>query len=85
VNLCRTCGEDFGSVTAFDAHHVGKHAYLFSPDRLNGRRCLTPAEMRARGFTKNGRGRWSLSTYIEVPQEEVDLAGAGTYAGKDNS
>lgn len=25
MNLCRTCGEDFGSVFAFDAHRVGKY------------------------------------------------------------
>ena len=25
MNLCATCGEDFGSVSAFDAHRVGKY------------------------------------------------------------
>jgi hypothetical protein len=24
LNICATCGEDFGSVSAFDAHRVGK-------------------------------------------------------------
>jgi hypothetical protein len=85
MNLCVACGEDFGSTTAFDAHRVGQHAYSFAPEHPGGRRCLTPVEMRAKGFKKNTRGRWSLSSYVEVPQEEVDLAGAGTYAGTDNS
>jgi hypothetical protein len=85
MSLCTTCGEEFGSVTAFDAHRVGKHAHPFSSERPDGRRCLSPAEMSTRGFKKNSRGRWSLSSYIEVPQGEVDPPTVGTYAGKDNS
>jgi hypothetical protein len=31
VNNCRACGEDFSSVTAFDRHRVGGHAYTLEP------------------------------------------------------
>lgn len=27
MNLCRTCGHDFASIRAFDAHRIGRHAY----------------------------------------------------------
>jgi hypothetical protein len=74
VNLCTTCGEDFGSVEAFDAHRVGSYPQRgpseyegsiedWTPGR--GRRCLTAEEMengsfRGRQFVRNSRGRWSL-------------------------
>lgn len=60
MTLCTTCGQEFGGVHAFDAHRVGSHAYCFSLERPDGRRCLTPAEMLARGWERNSRGRWSL-------------------------
>jgi hypothetical protein len=67
MNLCRACNNDLGSVTAFDAHRTGRHAYSFSeglrmdPLREDGRRCLDEDEMEARGFVKNGRGGvWPL-------------------------
>jgi len=67
VNLCTGCGEDFGSVSAFDAHRVGKFrqrgpsAYTgpladWQPEK--GRRCLTPAELLEDGWTRDSRGRW---------------------------
>jgi hypothetical protein len=61
VNLCEACGEDFGSITAFDNHRVGTHAYTFSmhdPGRLDGRRCLSVIEVKALGWNKDGNGRW---------------------------
>jgi hypothetical protein len=66
VNLCRAqgCGADFGSVTLFDAHRVGRHEYTFSegfeldPPREDGRRCLDPDEMFAKGWALNDRSRW---------------------------
>jgi hypothetical protein len=60
VNLCRACSEVFGGVQAFDAHRLGRHAYCFSPEHPDGRRCLTTSELLARGFWRNSRGRWSL-------------------------
>jgi hypothetical protein len=47
--LCSACGKDFGGVRAFDLHRVGKHAYSYSPERPDGRRCLSEQEMLARG------------------------------------
>jgi hypothetical protein len=64
MNLCRTCGADFASVKAFDAHRVGKHAYtydeglLLEPPREDGRRCLAVSEMVAMGWVRNRSGRW---------------------------
>ena len=65
-NWCATCGEDFGSVGAFDAHRFGTHAYLFDPGdpaKADGRRCLSVDEMEASPrFARNPRGLWSLSS-----------------------
>jgi len=68
MNACATCGENFGSVAAFDAHRVGKYLQTgtgeydgpveeWTPDK--GRRCLTEAEMLASGFVRNDHGSWS--------------------------
>ena len=36
VNICRSCGVDFSSVSAFDRHRVGRHVYTLSEGlRLN--------------------------------------------------
>ena len=64
MNLCRSCGEDFASVEAFDAHRVGRHAYTFAaglwldPPREDGRRCLGTEELDGSGWTVDTRGRW---------------------------
>ena len=58
MNLCRGCGEDFGSVSAFDRHRVGRHAHDWSPERLDGRRCLDVDELEALGWHQDSRGRW---------------------------
>jgi hypothetical protein len=66
ANLCRSCNCDFGSVTAFDRHRIGKHDYTFlegmrmEPAREDGRRCMDVEELEASGFVRNSRGRWSL-------------------------
>jgi hypothetical protein len=68
LNLCVTCGLDFGSVSAFDAHRVGKHAYTFiegmrmDPPREDGRRCLSLDELQERGWAEDSRGRWRAPT-----------------------
>ena len=54
MNLCRTCGEDFGSVRAFDAHRLGRHEYLYSDEQPDGRRCLSVEEMLVQGFATPG-------------------------------
>jgi hypothetical protein len=71
MNLCRACRQDFGSVTAFDRHRVGKHAYTFpqgldmEPSREDGRRCLDPDELEALGLVLNSLGRWSVARDLE--------------------
>ena len=70
MNLCRSCREDFGSVAAFDAHRVGKHAYLYSAEHPDGRRCLSIEEIeRDPYFVSNDRGRWSLAADLERARE----------------
>ena len=64
MNLCRSCGHDFASVQAFDAHRIGKHAYTYreglrlDPSREDDRRCRTPSEMLTAGWETNRWGRW---------------------------
>jgi hypothetical protein len=58
MNICRACSLDFCSVDAFDAHRVGKHAHLWSPERPDGRRCLSRAEISEAGWQQDARGRW---------------------------
>jgi hypothetical protein len=67
VNLCTRCGEDFGSVSAFDAHRLGRFIQRgsaeytgpiasWSPEK--GRRCLTVEELFKSGWARDSRGRW---------------------------
>lgn len=64
LNECGSCGEDFGSVSAFDAHRVGRHAYTHAeglamdPPREDGRRCLMPSELTGHDWSQDSRGRW---------------------------
>lgn len=58
MNLCTVCGEDFGSVGAFEAHRVGAHMYTFSAEHPDGRRCLTTEELLRNGWRRDGSGRW---------------------------
>lgn len=53
--MCRGCGEYFNSTTVFDRHRVGPFAPI---NRPNTRRCLTAAEMTAKGWLLNGAGFW---------------------------
>jgi hypothetical protein len=62
--LCSACGEYFNSVYAFDGHRTG--------DYSDGtRRCLTPAELRAKGWTHNARGLWITSVYQRAESEDA--------------
>jgi hypothetical protein len=67
VNFCTSCGQDFGSVGAFDRHRVGDFPPTgsaeytgpidaWTPNR--GRRCLTVVELLQRSWTRDSRGRW---------------------------
>lgn len=55
-NQCQGCGCYFNSTHAFDKHRVGEWGSQKNP-RAN-RRCLTEAEMLARGMVQNARGWW---------------------------
>lgn len=46
---CTTCGERFSRERSFDRHRVGT---------IGARRCLSSAEMIARGWVRNARGHW---------------------------
>ena len=50
-NQCAGCGEFFNSTFAFEKHRAGEHAG-------NGRRCLTPDQMREKGMDKNAADFW---------------------------
>lgn len=52
---CVGCGEHFNSASVFDRHRIGSFGTLRRPD---DRRCLTPAEMTAKGWAKNAAGFW---------------------------
>jgi hypothetical protein len=81
VNLCSSCGLDFASVSAFDKHRAGRHAYTLAeglrldPPREDGRRCLDLEEFAVAGLGLGRRGRWSLTAdaaraharFAEVP------------------
>jgi hypothetical protein len=64
VNFCRACRQDFGSVSAFDTHRTGKHAYTYlegldmDPSKEDGRRCLDEGELTALGWRRDNHGRW---------------------------
>lgn len=69
ANLCRSCDEDFGSLAAFDRHRSGTHAYLWSSDRPDGRRCLDVEEMKAAGLALNKLGGWSIGKDLQSIRE----------------
>ena len=48
---CMSCGEYFNSSFGFEEHRSGK---VGTPER----RCLTPEELTAEGWAKNGTGHW---------------------------
>jgi len=53
---CPVCLLPFSSVREFDRHRVGPYA---KPGTMHGnRRCLTVAELEARGWHTNPRGFW---------------------------
>jgi hypothetical protein len=51
---CTVCGLYFGSVAGFDKHRTGE------PD---ARRCMTEAQMRAKGMVVNDKGFWVTEAY----------------------
>lgn len=65
--LCGECGEYFNSVYGFDLHRVGEYSD-------GSRRCLTPAEMRGKGWLHNARGLWITSARPGKAESEDDAA-----------
>lgn len=71
LNFCRSCGQDFTSLSAgFDAHRVGEYKsgdYKGSLEDWTpnqGRRCLSVGEMRERGWEQTDQGRWFDPTEV---------------------
>lgn len=72
-SFCTVCHEMFNSLTAFDEHRKGSYReaiYCKSPtgktEDIVGytrptRCCLTPDEMRAKGWSQNEKGWWITS------------------------
>lgn len=51
--ICYGCRQRFNSASVFDAHRIGDWK-----ERGSNRRCLTIAEMTARGWLQNAAGYW---------------------------
>jgi len=63
--LCPACGLSFSSVREFDRHRTGPYA---KPGITHGnRRCLTVAELEARGWHSNNRGFWMQPRLERAP------------------
>ena len=71
LNLCRGCGCDFASVSAFDRHRAGSYVYTFTeglsldPPQEDGRRCLDADEMTDAGMAPDAQGRWTITADVE--------------------
>lgn len=62
---CEGCGERFRSLTAFDMHRTGKYA---RGRERHTRRCLSVAEMQAKGMGQTDHGAWTTGkTYGGMP------------------
>jgi hypothetical protein len=72
VNLCSTCGRDFGSLRAFDLHRIGGHS---AP-----RRCLSEGELRERGYVPNRYGRWTIASEANRARSRFPAAGVAREA-----
>lgn len=55
---CAACGELFNRTRVFDRHRVGEYAK--AGEWAHHRRCLTVAEMTARGWRRNAAGFWVM-------------------------
>lgn len=59
---CAGCGAYFNSGTTFDGHRVGPYAPINQP---SSRRCLTAAELSAKGWLLNRSGFWISESRAE--------------------
>lgn len=60
-NQCPSCLEYFNSNTGFDGHRTGSH-------EKQQRRCLSVAEIEAKGMKHNADGFWILP----MPEKDVE-------------
>lgn len=63
---CLECHETFTRTKAGDKHRTGRHGVTEGPDR---RRCLTPAELAAKGMTQNSKGYWTTGETLKNASE----------------
>lgn len=68
-SLCRSCGQYFNGVEGFDQHRVGGGS---------ARRCLTPAELAAKGWVLRADGFWSRPP----PEKRISRRGVGLHAAQ---
>jgi len=68
---CTVCGELFNSTHAFDKHRTGTYSPL-------ARRCLTVAEMTARGMSRNAAAFWIVSAMPILRFGTRETAAIGT-------
>jgi hypothetical protein len=78
VNLCRSCREELASLTAFDRHRVGEHAYTWSMEHPEGRRCLVNDELLDAGMELDSRPRWRMALSDDKRSELAALGGPGS-------
>lgn len=71
---CAACRQGFNSVSTFDRHRRGKPG---------SRYCLTPAELRAAGWSRNAAGFWIERQRLDRAARSGDPAwGGGDVAGE---
>ncbi len=70
---CGACGENFNSVSAFDAHRTGSYWPI-------QRVCLTRIQMCTRGMSLNPAGFWITETRSERAASRGRAAGSGDRA-----
>lgn len=63
--VCRACGKFFNTVASFDRHRTGSYA-------LAERRCLSTAELLARGFATNAADFWISSNRPRLTFRNAD-------------
>jgi hypothetical protein len=59
---CAACGEYFNRERVFDRHRIGEPG---------NRRCLTAAEMTARGWNRNAAGFWIMDAMDSAGQRRI--------------
>jgi hypothetical protein len=78
ANGCRRCGQDFGSVSAFDAHFENPAAPRSLDGTEGGFVCLVGDELKAKGMHRDKFGRWrkdgtSLSPFVTGVRRDPEL------------